>query len=94
MQLTVKQAASFLEVPERQIHAWIDDGEIPFSREQGRIRFNHAELLEWATARGLRASYELHAESAAPMPSLSDALSLGGVHDGVAAADRASGRAP
>ncbi len=44
MQLTVKQAASFLDVPERQIHAWIDEGEIPFSREQGRIRFNQAEL--------------------------------------------------
>src|SRR5216684_188424 len=90
MQLTVKQAASFLDVPERQIHAWIDDGEIPFSREQGRIRFNQAELLEWATARRLRASHELHAESAAHVPSLADALALGGVHDGIEAADRAS----
>ncbi len=90
MQLTVKQAASFLDVPERQIHAWIDEGEIPFSREQGRIRFNQAELLEWATARRLRASHELHAESAEHVPSLADALALGGVHDGIEAADRAS----
>ena len=56
MQLTVQQAARFLEVTERQIHAWIDGDEIPFSREQGRVRFNQAELLEWATARGLRGS--------------------------------------
>src|SRR5229473_2935310 len=90
MQLTVQQAARFLDVPERQIHDWIDEGEIPFSREQGRIRFNQAELLEWATARGLRASHEIHVESSAPPPSLADALSLGGVHEGVAAADRAA----
>ncbi len=90
MQLTVKEAARFLEVPERRIHAWIDEGEIPFSREQGRIRFNQAELLEWATARGLRASHELHAAGAAPAPSLADALSLGGVHEGLAATDRAA----
>ena len=88
MQLTVQQAAKFLEVPEAQVHSWIDDGEIPFSREQGRIRFNQTELLEWATARGLRASHQLPAGSAAP--GLADALSLGGVHEGVAAADRAS----
>jgi PTS system nitrogen regulatory IIA component len=85
MQLTIKEAARFLEVPERQIHEWIDGGEIPFSREQGRVRFNQTELLEWATARGLRASHELQGGHA---PSLADALSLGGVHEGVAAADR------
>src|SRR6266851_1959002 len=87
MQLTVKQAASFLDVPERQIHAWIDDGEIPFSREQGRIRFNQAEVLEWATARRLRASHELHAESAAHVPSLAVAREAAGstaVGDGIA----------
>ncbi len=85
MQLSVKEAATFLAVPERQIHEWIDAGEIPFSREQGRTRFNQAELLEWATARGLRASLQLQGGQA---PSLAEALSLGGVHQGVAAADR------
>jgi PTS system nitrogen regulatory IIA component len=85
MQLTVKEAARFLEVPERQIHEWIDGGEIPFSREHGRVRFNQAELLEWATARGLRASDELQGGQ---VSSLAEALSLGGVHEGVAAADR------
>jgi nitrogen PTS system EIIA component len=90
MQLTVQQAARFLDVPERQIYLWLDEGEIPFAREQGRIRFNETELLEWATARGLRPSHELHAQTEAQGPSLADALSLGGVHEGVAAADRAA----
>jgi nitrogen PTS system EIIA component len=88
MQLTMKEAAKFLDVPERQIFAWIDDGEIPFSRGQGGIRFNEAELLEWATARGLRASNELVSAGATEMVSLADALALGGVHHGLDAADR------
>src|SRR5207249_10568841 len=65
MQLTIKQAARFLEVDERQVHAWIDAGEIPFSREHGHIRFNQAELLEWVTTRRMRASHQLHPEVAA-----------------------------
>src|SRR6266403_1250137 len=63
MQLTVQQAASFLDVPERQIYRWLDEGEIPFSREQGRIHFNQAELLEWATARGVRPSHSFRADA-------------------------------
>lgn len=88
MQLTVKQAAKFLDVPERQIHAWIDEGEIPFSRSHGGIRFNEAELLEWANARRLRASHEVDEGSTAEVPSLAEALAAGGVHHGIAAADR------
>jgi len=90
MQLTVQQAASFLDVPERQIYRWLDEGEIPFSREQGRIHFNQTELLEWATARGVRPSHPFHADAEMQTPGLADALSLGGVHKGLAATDRAA----
>jgi len=88
MQLTIKQAAKFLDVPERQLHAWIDDGEIPFSRAQGGIRFNEAELLEWATERRLRASHKIPEGRASDGPGLAGALSLGGVHHDLAAAGR------
>jgi PTS system nitrogen regulatory IIA component len=90
MQLTVQQAASFLDVPERQIYRWLDEGEIPFSREQGRIHFNQTELLEWATARGVRPSHPFQADAEMQGPALADALSLGGVHEGLAASDRAA----
>ncbi len=90
MQLTVQQAASFLDVPERQIYLWLDEGEIPFSREQGRIRFNQTELLEWAMARGVRPSHPFQADGEIQAPGLADALSLGGVHEGLAATDRAA----
>ncbi len=87
MQLTVQQAAKFLGVNEPKIHEWIEDGEIPFFREQGRIRFNQTELLEWATVRGIMASSQLHVESVPRTPSLADALALGGVYEGGSAAD-------
>jgi PTS system nitrogen regulatory IIA component len=88
MQLSVQQAAKFLDLGERELYALIDAGEIPFSREQGRIRFNQAELLEWATVRRLRASHELHPGTRAEAPGLAEALLLGGVHQGVPASDR------
>src|SRR5260370_7602683 len=90
MRLTVQQAASFLDVPEREIYLWLDEGEIPFSREQGRIRFNQTELLEWAMARGVRPSHPFQADGEIQAPGLADALSLGGVHEGLAATDRAA----
>ena len=89
MQLTVQQAARFLDVPERQIYLWLDAGEIPFSRQAGRIHFNQTELLEWATARGVRPSHPLQANAGAGEPGLADALSLGGIHEGLEAPDRA-----
>jgi PTS system nitrogen regulatory IIA component len=88
MQLSVQQAARFLDIEERELYAFIDAGEIPFSREQGRIRFNQAELLEWATSHRLRASHQLQAGTRTEAPSLAEALSLGGVHEGVAASGR------
>jgi PTS system nitrogen regulatory IIA component len=90
MQLTIKQAAQFLEVAEEQLHDWIDQRAIPFSRERDRVRFNEAELLEWSTARGLKASHVLRGAGAAVGPSLERALLLGGIHREVAGTDLAA----
>jgi PTS system nitrogen regulatory IIA component len=56
-------------------------------------RFHRAELLEWATSRGIRiSSHEFRGSvgNGTPMPRLSDALELGGVHYGLPGADRES----
>src|SRR5260370_18563538 len=90
MPLGGEQGASFLDVSERQIYLWLDEGEIPFSREQGRIRFNQTELLEWAMARGVRPSHPFQGDAEIQAPGLADALSLGGVHEGLAATDLAA----
>ena len=91
MQLTVREASKLLKTPERQIYRWIDDGEIPFSRVNDQIRFNQAELLEWATARRMPISDDIIHDAegnGGPMPRLGDALATGGVHHGVEGANR------
>jgi PTS system nitrogen regulatory IIA component len=82
-----------LNVSERTVYGWIRDHSIPVHRVNDNYRFHRAELLEWATARGLRvSSQEFGAEDAEadPMPALSAALETGGVHHGVGGADRES----
>jgi PTS system nitrogen regulatory IIA component len=56
---------------------------LPAQRLDDQLRVNRAELLEWATARGIAVSGELFgAEMPAAMPQLSEALAAGGVvHD-------------
>jgi PTS system nitrogen regulatory IIA component len=93
MKLTVRDAASLLNVSERDVYRWIREGTMPVQRVNDRYRFHRAELLEWATSRGIRvASKEFETPSAngASMPRLADALETGGVHRGVPGGDRAS----
>lgn len=91
MQLTVREAAALLGVPEKTLYRWIDRKEIPVQEVQGQVRLNRAELLEWATARRIRISPETFAqpdENGGSLPALSVALEAGGVFHGVAGADK------
>ncbi len=91
MLLTVREAAALLKATERQVYRWVDEGEIPFQRVRDQVRFNRTDLLEWATRRRLPVSLEAFDAGLDPedrAPSLARALRAGGVHVGVAAADR------
>lgn len=93
MQLSVKDAASLLNVSEKTIYRWIKQEEIPAYRINEQIRFNRAELLEWATARKIQISPEIFLEeqkSKSPLPNLTDALKAGGVSYRVGGKDKAS----
>ncbi len=91
MNVTVREAASMLNVPEERVYRWIREKDIPAQRVGESYRFNRSELLEWATARGLRVSpSEFHHEEDGALPSFAHALELGGVHHGVGGADRES----
>jgi PTS system nitrogen regulatory IIA component len=92
MKLTVPDAAKMLNVSERAIYRWIREESIPVHRVNDHYRFHRAELLEWATTRGIRvSSEEFHTPiNGTAMPRFSDALELGGVHYAVAASDRES----
>jgi nitrogen PTS system EIIA component len=93
MQLTVKDVAGLLEVSEKTVYRWIDDGKLPGYRISGQYRFNRAELLAWATANKLRVSSGLLLEpeiSEANLPSLQEAVQAGGIHYRVSGNDPAS----
>jgi len=94
MKLTVRDAAKLLQTSEATVHRWIREKSIPFHRVNDSYRFHSAELLEWATSRGMRISAREfqadEAEDGAPMPRLADALAVGGVHHRVPGKDRAS----
>jgi PTS system nitrogen regulatory IIA component len=91
--LTVRDAAALLNVSEKNVHRWIEQGELPAYRINDQYRINRAELLEWATSRRLHVSPEIFAEAegeAGPVPTLGDALAAGGIHYGVGGRDKAS----
>jgi PTS system nitrogen regulatory IIA component len=93
MKLTVRDAARMLNVEESVVYRWIREEGIPVHRVNDHYRFHRAELLEWATSRGIRVSSEQFRGSVrkgTEQPRLSDALETGGVHYGVAGSDRRS----
>ena len=82
MQLSVKDAARLLNLSEKTIYRWIKQESIPVYRINEQLRFNRAELLEWATSRRIQVSPEIFIEperSQSPLPSLTEALRGGGV---------------
>jgi PTS system nitrogen regulatory IIA component len=83
VKITVRDAARLLGVPEKTVFRWIDERGLPVHRAHGQHRFNRAELLEWATAQGVRVSAELFSETdehEPPLPTLESALHAGGIH--------------
>lgn len=96
MILTVREAAKLLDTTEREIYRWISEGSIPVHKIHDQHRFNRAELLEWATAKGVRVSVsdftapESVGSAALSALSLADALARGGVHEHVEGDDRDS----
>jgi nitrogen PTS system EIIA component len=91
MQLTARDAARLLGVPETTLERWLRTGELAATRVNEQYRFNKIDLLEFATARNLEISPELLAEVEQPaLPSLAEAIRAGGVHRDVSGADKAS----
>jgi len=82
MQLSVKDAAGILNVTEKTVYRWIKQEVIPCYRINEQLRFNRSELLEWATSRRIQVHPDIFKEtetSAVPLPSLTEALTAGGV---------------
>jgi PTS system nitrogen regulatory IIA component len=89
MQLTVSDVARLLNVAEKTVYRWLDDGELPASKVNENYRVNPVELLEWAAAQGreLSPAFLRHFEPR-QAPEISAALEAGGVYYGVPGSDK------
>jgi PTS system nitrogen regulatory IIA component len=92
MELTVREVASYLGVPEKTVYRWISEGSIPLHQVGGQYRFNKTELLEWANARNLKISTAIYRkeDSSKTLPSVAEALEAGGIVYRLAGSDKAS----
>lgn len=90
MQLTARDAARLLGVSEATLYRWLKSGELGATRVNEQYRLNRIDLLEFAAARNMDISPELLGHLEQPqLPSLADAIRAGGVHRGLAGADKA-----
>ncbi len=92
MQLTVREAASYLRVDEATVRRWILRRALPVHRANERLYLNAIELWEWATENGIpvsRALLEQAQRRPDQVPPLSALLSGGGIHHDVSGGDKA-----
>lgn len=83
MHLTLRQVASYLDVPERTVRRWIATRGLPAHRVNERMHCNAIELWEWAVEQGIPVSKKLLEQARrAPehVPPLSALLAEGGIH--------------
>jgi PTS system nitrogen regulatory IIA component len=83
MLLEPSEAAQALHVDEKTVRRWIKKDHLPAESVQGDYRINPVDLLEWATARGIKvnpALYKMPDADNRPLPTLSEALAAGGIH--------------
>ncbi|HYT83573.1 MAG TPA: PTS sugar transporter subunit IIA [Gemmatimonadales bacterium] len=93
MQLTVREAASYLRVDEATVRRWIVRRGLPVHRVNERLHLNAIELWEWATEQGIPVSRTLLEQAQRQpeqVPPLSALLSAGGIHHDVGGRDKAS----
>lgn len=93
MQLGVRDVARILNVSEKSIYRWIQQGQLPAYKVNDQYRFNRAELLEWANAQKINVSTEMFAEpdaAAELMPDFADSLEAGGIFYRLEGSDKES----
>jgi PTS system nitrogen regulatory IIA component len=87
MQLTVRQAATYLGVEDQTVRRWIAERGLPVHRAHERLHLNAIEVWEWAVEQGVPVSRRLLEDARRTpdrAPPLSELLARGGIHRGVA----------
>jgi PTS system nitrogen regulatory IIA component len=83
MQLTLRETAGYLGVPEGTARRWIAERGLPAHEAHERLYFNSVEVWEWAVEHGVAVSRKLLEQSQRmpdAVPSLADLLRAGGIH--------------
>jgi nitrogen PTS system EIIA component len=91
MQITLRQAATYLGATESTLRRWIKERGLPVHRVNERLHLNAIEVWEWAVENGVPASRSLLEEaqrSPEKVPPLSSLLEAGGVHRDVEGDDK------
>lgn len=91
MQITVREAAQYLGVPEATVRGWIKHRDLPAHRVNERLHLNAIEVWEWAIAHGVHASRSLLEQARRTredVPDLAALLEVGGIHHDVPGHDR------
>jgi PTS system nitrogen regulatory IIA component len=91
MQLTLREAASYLGVNETTARRWIAERDLPVHHLNERLYLNAVELWEWAVEHGVQVSRRLleHArKSPDVVPPVSELLRAGGIFHDVDAPDK------
>jgi PTS system nitrogen regulatory IIA component len=93
VQLTLRQAASYLGVSESTARGWITRRGLPVHEAGERHYLNAMELWEWAVENGIPVSRRLleHAQRAPdPVPSISELLRTGGIFHDIDSPDKSA----
>ncbi len=93
MQITPRQAATYLGVNESTLRRWIKDRGLPVHRVNERLHLNAIEVWEWAMEHGVSVSRGLLEEarrSPEEVPPLSTLLETGGILRDIAGEDKSS----
>jgi PTS system nitrogen regulatory IIA component len=83
MHLSTRDASEALDVSEATVTRWIRQRGLPARHVAGQYRFHRAEILEWATANGVKVRADLFDkfdDEDDPPPNLAEAIERGGIH--------------
>ncbi|MDD5307521.1 MAG: PTS sugar transporter subunit IIA [Deltaproteobacteria bacterium] len=91
MELTVRDVASLLGLPEQAVYRMAQSGQLPAYQVDSQTRFNNADLLDWVIANKPEMALRVHSQLAGCVhgqPQIVEALAAGGVFHGIAGSDR------
>src|SRR5574341_2401591 len=91
MQLTLRQATSYLNVDEATLRSWIKKRGLPVHRVNEQLYLNPVELWQWAMENGVVVSRRLlddARQAVEEVPPLSDLLQAGGIQVDLGGEDR------